>query len=451
MCHEFFAPQTALKRSLKRRIKDFFVRAVWGNRLYQALLKPLDSYKVEVKPSSSFGVEPALNKLCRVSDRQNAFWNKGFADLLFSSGTELFHRKAWEFSQVLYGLRKLGRLSPEAVALGIGCGHEELMYFLANRVKKVDATDLYEKKYLGGESSEDVLVHPEKYAPFHYRREHLQVRKMDARQLLFKDDTFDFIFCLSALEHFGKESDKLKALREMFRVLKPGGVAALTTELILNRLGRGRGYFRFNKLNELVSAAGFILAEPIDLSIEEEYAYPPLAMPMEVRRAPNVILRNFNTIYTSLSLFLGKPESVEKGRNAVTGPEQDAPARAFEYSSRMDVLAIPEKVKSDEGFKIRLRVENTGDAPWFRNSSQSHMIRVGVSLLDSGRKSLDLDIPHFELPRDIRPGEAVEVTLPLPPFKKKGTVYVQIDLVKELCFWFREKGSAIQETAILFY
>jgi SAM-dependent methyltransferase len=415
------------------------------------VLKPLDSYTVEVKPSLSFELEPVLNKVCRVSDRRRALWYKGFSDLLFRPEPELFHRKAWEFCQVLYGLRKLERLSPEAVALGIGCGHEELMYFLANRIKKVDAVDLYEKEYLGGESSEDVLDHPEKYAPFHYRREHLQVRKMDARQLLFRDDTFDFIFCLSSLEHFGKASDQLKALREMFRVLKPGGVAALTTELILNRLGRGRGYFRFNKLSELVSAAGFIWDEPIDSSIEEEYACPPLAMPMEVRRAPNVILRNFNTIYTSLSLFLRKPESVEKGRNAVTGPEQDAPTRGFEYSARMDVLAIPERVKSDEGFKIRLRVENTGDAPWFKNSSQSHMIRVGVSLLDSGRQSLDLEIPHFELPRDICPGEAVEVTLPLPPLKKKGTVYVQIDLVKELCFWFKEKGSAIQETAILFY
>jgi SAM-dependent methyltransferase len=440
-----------LKRKLKRRIKDFLVRAVWGNRLYHALLKPLDSYAVEVKPSRSFKAEPALNKVCRVSDRRSAFWNKGFRDLLFQPDPELFHRKVWEFCQVLYGLRKLRRLSPEAVGLGIGCGHEELMYFLANRVKEVDAVDLYEKRYLGGESSEDVLDHPEKYAPFHYRRERLRVRKMDARQLLFKDNTFDFIFCLSSLEHFGTERDKLKALREMFRVLKPGGVAALTTELILNRLGRGRAYFRFTKLNELVHAAGFVLDGPVDFSIEEEYAYPPSAMPMEVRRAPNVILRNFNTIYTSFSLFLAKPESSEKPQNAVTGPEQEIPTRGYEYRAKIDVLDSPGKVGSQRSFEVRLRIENTGDAPWFRNSSQSHMVRVGVSLLDPERKSLGLDIPHFELPRDVGPGEAVEVTLVFPPLQKKGKIYIQFDLVKELCFWFGEKGSAVKEAVLLSY
>jgi SAM-dependent methyltransferase len=440
-----------LKRTLKRRVKDFFIRAFWGNRLYHALLKPLDRYTVEVRPSRSFEAEPGLNKVCRVSDRRDPLWKKGFKDLLFRPEPELFHRKVWEFCQVLYGLRKLRRLSPQAVALGIGCGHEELMYFLANRVKEVEAVDLFEKKYLGGESSGDVLDHPEKYAPFHYRREHLRVRKMDARKLLYGDNTFDFIFCLSSLEHFGRERDKHKALREMFRVLKPGGVAALTTELVLNRLGRGRAYFRFDNLTELVRAAGFVLAGPVDFTIEEEYAYPPLAMPMEVQRVPNVVLRNFNTIYTSFSLFLGKPESSEKTRNAVTGAEQETPTRGFEYRARIDVVGFPGKVNSLRSFKIQLRVENTGDVPWFRNSSQSHMVRVGVSLLNPERRSLGVDIPHFELPRDVGPGEAVELTLAFPPLQKKGPVYLQFDLVKELCFWFREKGSPVREAGFLLY
>jgi SAM-dependent methyltransferase len=431
-----------LKRSLGRRVKDFFVRAVWGNRTYHALLRPLDRYEVEVKPSASFGLDPPLNKLCRVADSRNPLWNKGASDLLFPPERELFHRKVWEFCQVLYGLRKLRRLCPKAVALGIGCGHEELMYFLANRVKEVCATDLYEKRYLGGESSEDVLIHPEKYAPFHYREDHLRVMKMDAGELKFEDGTFDFAFCLSSLEHFGGKRRQLQALGEMFRVLKPGGVAALTTELILNRLGRARkGYFSFDELSGLVRESGFVLTEPVDLAIEEEYARPPLALPMEFQRTPHVILRNFNIIYTSISLFLSKPESAEQSKNAVTGPEEEAPTRPFRWSARIEIIDGRERVKAEESFRLRLRLENTGDAPWFRNSSQSHMVRIGAGWLDSDGNDLGLDIPHFELPGDVRPGEWVEVALLIPPIRKKGSFYLQIDLVRELCFWFREKGS----------
>lgn len=441
-----------MKRSLGRRVKDIFVRAIWGNRTYHALLKPLDRYKVEVNPSASFGLEFSLNKLCRVADSGNSLWNKGASDLLFPSGRELFHRKVWEFCQVLYGLRKLRRLCPKAVALGIGCGHEELMYFLANRVKEVYATDLYEKRYLGGESSEDVLVHPEKYAPFHYRQDHLRVLKMDAGELKYEDSAFDFVFCLSSLEHFGGRRRQLKALREMFRVLKPGGVAALTTELILNRLGRSRkGYFSFDELSALVRKSGFVLTEPVDLAIEEEYAHPPLALPMEFQRTPHVILRNFNIIYTSISLFLRKPESAEKSKNAVTGLEEEAPTKPFRWSARIEILDGVERVEAEESFRLRLRVENTGDAPWFRNSSQSHMVRVGASWVDSDGNDLGPDIPHFELPCDVRPGESVEAALLIPAVRKKGSLYLQIDLVKELCFWFREKGSDAKQLPLTSY
>jgi len=50
-----------------------------------------------------------------------------------------------------------------------------------------------------------------------------------ARRLPFDDDTFDAVTCLEALEFM---PDTRQALREMIRVLRPGGVALLT-----NRVG----------------------------------------------------------------------------------------------------------------------------------------------------------------------------------------------------------------------
>jgi SAM-dependent methyltransferase len=48
--------------------------------------------------------------------------------------------------------------------------------------------------------------------------------KMDIHDIPFQENTFDIIFCNHVLEHV---SDDLQAMREMLRVLKPGGWAIL--------------------------------------------------------------------------------------------------------------------------------------------------------------------------------------------------------------------------------
>jgi len=49
-----------------------------------------------------------------------------------------------------------------------------------------------------------------------------QFIRMDAENLLFKDELFDFVYCINAFEHI---HDPSNALFEIWRVLKPGGFA----------------------------------------------------------------------------------------------------------------------------------------------------------------------------------------------------------------------------------
>ncbi len=53
------------------------------------------------------------------------------------------------------------------------------------------------------EGDPDVIQRPEDYAPFPYRRDHLIFMKMDGRRLAFRDGTFDVVYSLSSIEHFG--------------------------------------------------------------------------------------------------------------------------------------------------------------------------------------------------------------------------------------------------------
>jgi ubiquinone/menaquinone biosynthesis C-methylase UbiE len=56
----------------------------------------------------------------------------------------------------------------------------------------------------------------------------LDVRIMDATAMEFADSTFDFVTSLSVFEHI---SDVRGAVRELNRVLKPGGIAVITPHL----------------------------------------------------------------------------------------------------------------------------------------------------------------------------------------------------------------------------
>jgi SAM-dependent methyltransferase len=424
--------------------KDLVIGALWGDRLYERVLQPFDCYVVAPMPAGAFAAAaPPLNKVCRTTDARHPLWRLGYEDLGFSASPEVFHRKIWEFNQALYGLRSLNRLSPDAVALGIGCGHEELMYFLANRIRRVIATDLYEGTWIGGESEADVLSHPAKYAPFKYREDHLEIRRMDALALEADDATVDFAFCLSSIEHFGRLQDKLKALREMHRILKPGGVAVLTTEVVLNRLGRGSQYFQAATLAALVAEAGFELDHQPDLRVEEEYAARPLALPMDTFISPHVVLRNFNTIYTSVALFLMKPAGADQARNAIVGDEVAAPREQYRYAAEVVANAPSLPVAPGQRFSVPLTIRNAGDATWFAGGAKSHCVRIGAAFVTVDGTNLTGEPERFPLPGHVAPGESVSVRLDLtaPAEAPPGRLHLHVGLVKELYFWFRDVGS----------
>ena len=61
-------------------------------------------------------------------------------------------------------------------------------------------------------------IEPEKY------RYYAKAQYLNLLELAFGDNTFDLIVCNHVLEHI---EDDLKAMKELFRVLKPGGTAVL--------------------------------------------------------------------------------------------------------------------------------------------------------------------------------------------------------------------------------
>lgn len=109
------------------------------------------------------------------------------------------------------------KLEGSSLGLEIGCGSGFQSALLSNLAKKLIVTDM---------PSFDLRTHSpgigaagELFARMDIRN--VKLVSCSGERLPFPDDTFDLVFSMAVLEHI---DDKALALREMFRVSKPGGM-----------------------------------------------------------------------------------------------------------------------------------------------------------------------------------------------------------------------------------
>jgi len=80
----------------------------------------------------------------------------------------------------------------------------------------------------------------------------IDFREGNASAMPFKDDTFDFTFCQAAFKNF---SEPVKAIAEMYRVLRPGGlsvIADLRSDASPEEIDREVKGMGLNRINEIV-------------------------------------------------------------------------------------------------------------------------------------------------------------------------------------------------------
>jgi SAM-dependent methyltransferase len=264
-----------------------------------------------------------LNQLTDVFDWYNPAWTAELEALACTQQYEppdFVHRKAWEWGQCMYGIRALDMLQPGFRALGVGVGYEPISFELSNHLEMVVATDLYEGWGAGGEGNPDVLDNPDKYASIPYRRDHLRFARMDGTRLEFPENSFDLVWSCSSIEHFGGHEGSSRSMREIERVLKPGGVAAVITEFVLPQertspySGYHPEYFNLRCLYEYLirPVPALELVQPIDFAIPAYYRRRPCKLPEEAKEPhartgkPHIVLLAEGCLFTSVAMFLRK-------------------------------------------------------------------------------------------------------------------------------------------------
>lgn len=313
---DHYAGELAAGRSSRRDVLEQLLTSTEGRRRGRLKYRPetLFASFVELFPGDSFDPwvqSPPLPQpqLCECADPRKWLeprWIAYLEPLGLSVLLEDAHRKPYEWAQALYGLEILGALQPHARCLGVGSGHEAILYWLANHVAEVVATDLYEGDWtergaLEGDPS--VLVDPARYAPFPYRHECLRFLRMDGRELEFPDASFDFVFSLGSIEHFGGNAAAATAMRELARVCKPGGIVVLATELILNDRQHDE-FFTLDELREhIVAASGMRLVQRPTFQVPAVALAMPTVMPDEAHQTPHLVLDFDGVLTTSVILF----------------------------------------------------------------------------------------------------------------------------------------------------
>jgi SAM-dependent methyltransferase len=265
-----------------------------------------------------------LCSLTNVAAYEDVRWKELFRDLstysfdahIFSGGSSPdIYRKGWEWTQTIWGLEQLGMIRPNHRAIGVGAGRECVIFWLGDRLQQVVVSDLYGgadwSDSWGYEANPAILEDPQRFCPRPIRRDVIEFRVLDGTDLApYPDGTFDFAWSLSSIEHFGSHARAGDAVREMARVVRPGGIVVVATEYILLPDQTHPEYFNRLDLEEHVLNASPVLelVEPVNWTLPPaEYLIDSIVFPHGIDRIRRHVVLNDGWVqWTSVLVFFRK-------------------------------------------------------------------------------------------------------------------------------------------------
>ncbi|MBN1160468.1 MAG: methyltransferase domain-containing protein [Dehalococcoidales bacterium] len=124
-----------------------------------------------------------------------------------------------------YNFRQRSRFQTELEQLSQHWGHGRLLNVGCAHGPDFppfkDSFELY-----GVDFSAEVLKLAQKYAEKHKFK--VDFQEADARQLPYENSCFDYAIAVAVYHHIEEKEGRMQALKELYRVLKPGGEAFIT-------------------------------------------------------------------------------------------------------------------------------------------------------------------------------------------------------------------------------
>ena len=289
----------------------------------------------------------SYNRACNVEDFSHpdlrAVLREVFAHELVRFGrdypTGREDRKEWEVAMAVRTFRDHGLLDGSSRLLGIGAGNDPTVFHLTRRARRVFATDLYlDPERRDGRTDPSMLAEPERNWPFAWNPRRLVVQHMDPLDLRYDDASMDGVFSRT-IGHAGEDETMMRALDEVYRVLRPGGVLSVATDVRVD----GNACDAAAVFRDLVGSRDWLPVSPVELDVSEatlataddagrhvddlsrqvraQGGYFTFKLAFE--RYPQLVLRWDGACWTRVHLALRKAEGVPGSAPAPAPPAAD--------------------------------------------------------------------------------------------------------------------------------
>lgn len=181
-----------------------------------------------------------VSRCCSQRDFEQNWFREIAAELNEDIQTR-YHRKTWEWVYILKALKDSGMLESGKKGIGFAVGEEPLPSYLAGKGIDVLATDLSpedvgSKEWIAtgqnAQGSLDCLFRRDLCTREQF--ENVSYRDVNMNEIPEDIGLFDFCWSSCAIEHVGSLKKSKDFLKNMLRVLKPGGIAVHTTEYNLS-------------------------------------------------------------------------------------------------------------------------------------------------------------------------------------------------------------------------
>jgi SAM-dependent methyltransferase len=265
------------------------------------------------------------------------------------------------------------------------------------------------------------------------------------QSLPFVAGSFEGVLCMNALHHLPSYA---AALREIHRVLKPGGRAVFSepgTAHAVQALSR----FRMREesvieksdslpvIRRQAMEAGFSRMRVVPLRSSAAYVFDYAATP-----ADGLPLRHM----WDETLRLCPGEHARFVLHKGDDPPADTLLPAHQLVGRLEARIVPDQVsaivRAGRPFTDRLRITNAGSVTWkARGRRFGGQVTFGLKVCDAGGAVLREDLGRTSLPRDIAPGEEIEIEMTVAGLLPTGHYGLRYDMVVEGVTWFEFQGS----------
>jgi len=268
-----------------------------------------------------------------------------------------------------------------------------------------------------------------------------QFLQFDGRHIDLPDASVDRIVCFDAFHHAPNPDD---VLRELARVLAPGGIAAFAepgpehsrtaqSQYEMRTYGVVENDIHIHPLWSAARAAGFtdirvaaFNARPMHLHLDQ---YDDLLGGGATLRDWAQWTREFMQNVRDFFLYKGSPDALD--------------------SRHAEGLSCIVEVLAHEGMHVQVRITNNGRAAWLPSTGEVGAVFLGGHLYDESGTLLQNDYMWQALPRALQPGQSLELDFELPPVEP-GRYEVELDCVSREVAWFSRLKSKPPRIAISF-